>query len=115
MGSRPAGDGERICPFPPYGTTLNETLTEFTAVGPGRATIIARVNPAYPNPPPMPGFPPPQPFQVTVVVAPWWVPWAFRVGFGLLAALLVVGTVVTWRRWNRYARRERLPASSGER
>jgi hypothetical protein len=87
-----------VCPFPPYTTTLNETLAAFTAEGPGQATINARVNPAYPNPPPMPGFAPPEPFQVSVVVvvAPYWVPWAIRFGYAVFAMLLVAGIVAIW-------------------
>lgn len=69
-----------VCPFPAYTTTLNETLTAFTAARPGRATITAAVNPVYPNPPPMPGFQPPEPFQVVVTLSPSWVPWAIRLG-----------------------------------
>jgi hypothetical protein len=87
-----------VCTFPQYVTTLSETLTAFSATGSGDATIIAPVNPASPNPPPMPGFAPPQPFQVTVIVAQSWVPWAIRAGW-VIAILMVASMVLIWQPW----------------
>ena len=44
----------------------------------------------------MPGLAPPEPFQVSVVVAPYWVPWAIRFGYAVFAMLLVAGIVAIW-------------------
>jgi hypothetical protein len=87
-----------VCPFPARGTTLPQMLTAFTALNPGRATIVAPVNPAYPNPPPDPSLAPPAGVEITVNVTEKWVPWLVRIGGATIALLLLTGAVVGWRR-----------------
>jgi hypothetical protein len=76
---------------------LPQAITAFKAVASGHATILARLDPGYPNPPPGSGLPPLQPVQATVVVGPAWVPWALRLA-EIGGVLLLAWILITWWR-----------------